>query len=404
MKSRKLGIDRVLPGLDRALGRVREGRDRDRFRLSADTRNPHTKNERDLMVRSLAARASMVPELWQLLGLALDGKVGIGELHDAFRRDPLHLTGVQPLLAERKGDLLWPLVERYVAQKGTAESEGDRTKLARFVAFLGGPERAKAHDFTTQAAREFVTNLAPARRDAPLSNATRNRYRAVLQDFGGWLFTEGKLASHPIPFRALRRYREAPRVVEMSSDQRQTYLKGVVDVDPELVPVFMVLMYAGADVSEVIPTARGDWEALRVRDCYLERKVPQLRFKRHKVEHSPVRMVPIPRAVARAIQDHIERYGLESNDLLFAGITDERAWRVHKIVRERMSWPQLRRKDLRHVAAIRWRRLGYDVQTIRDWLGHLSITQTMIYAAFTPDDEHGALAVEDDVLRAVEAA
>ena len=67
---------------------------------------------------------------------------------------------------------------------------------------------------------------------------------------------------------------------------------------------------------------------------------------------------------------------------------------AHEKIRVRLARVDLRLKDFRHVAAISWRRTGLDLMKIRDWLGHSTLNQTMIYAAYAADVSEDAEAAE----------
>lgn len=55
---------------------------------------------------------------------------------------------------------------------------------------------------------------------------------------------------------------------------------------------------------------------------------------------------------------------------------------------------ELRLKDLRHFAAQSWAAAGARLENIQEWLGHSSITQTMIYSRFLPEDSQIATIVD----------
>jgi site-specific recombinase XerD len=71
-------------------------------------------------------------------------------------------------------------------------------------------------------------------------------------------------------------------------------------------------------------------------------------------------------------------------------VTDMMLRKAHETARAAIGRRTLRRKDLRHIAAIYWRRGGADLESVRQWLGHSHISQTLIYAAFGVDDQYDA--------------
>lgn len=49
----------------------------------------------------------------------------------------------------------------------------------------------------------------------------------------------------------------------------------------------------------------------------------------------------------------------------------------------------IRIKDLRHLAAISWAKADVRIELIKEWLGHATLNQTMIYSRFIPT--HGEI-------------
>jgi integrase len=210
---------------------------------------------------------------------------------------------------------------------------------------------------------------------------------------------------HPIAFKRVEKRTEAKhRPPDLSPAEYRSYFAIVEKLRPDLVILFKLLIHSGADIGELIGVESKKKKlprkpGLMVRDCYLDRDLPRLRLIRTKT-NTPERHVPIPKNVAVALQAHIELRGLRSGDEVFGGsgekfgITYEEAAWVHERVRISITRPDLKIKSLRHVAAIYWRRAGVDLITIRDYLGHSTVSQTQIYAEFGPDDEWEAPTTE----------
>lgn len=61
---------------------------------------------------------------------------------------------------------------------------------------------------------------------------------------------------------------------------------------------------------------------------------------------------------------------------------------------KRDSGEVFRLKDFRHVAAVAWARANTPLHIISRWLGHSTITLTVIYTAYYPTDDEDAPFVE----------
>jgi integrase len=112
--------------------------------------------------------------------------------------------------------------------------------------------------------------------------------------------------------------------------------------------------------------------------------VTRIAFRRTKTQTNE-RLVPLPDAwiVARLRLAVPAQAGASYQP--FAKLSRDKCWFVHERARDAIGAPSLTIKDLRHVAAQLWRRSGADLETIREYLGHTSLSQTQIYAAFTDD-------------------
>lgn len=374
-------IDLKLPGLDAATGRVAASeRERDRFRVSSETREPTVYRARCDMIRDLAQRF-----LWPVLKARLEGAITTEELHAAYRKGEAALAR---LVEAHRHARLQPLVREYLAGHAIKSLSDVEQHLTRFLAYVGSA--ATVEQFTPAVIEAFLTQLVRQSRGAgPASNATRNRYRGSLYGFASWLVARGVLQKHPLAYKQVRRQPEgARRLPDLTPDEQRRYLAAVdAHGGPTMRLLAETALTTGADVGELIETADNAGEAIRVRDCYFDGPQARLRFKRHKVSKSLERLVPVPSMLALRLRAHVTLLQLAPNDLVFAGILDSQFRTAHEAAREVIGRPTLTRKDLRHVAAINWRRAGADLHQVKEWLGHTSITQTVIYQDFLPDDE-----------------
>jgi integrase len=392
-------IDLILSGLDQATGRVpKYRRERDRFKVSAETREPTVYRARVDMVRDLHKRL-----LWPLLDARLRGRITTTQLHDAYR------DGTQALLKlmeeERHGRLQYVMRE-YLRERPTKTQALTQQQIERFIDWIG--PNATTADLTGEKVGRFLGTLTKAGRGEgqPASNATKNRYRAALYGLCSWLVARGHLQRHPIAHGIVKRAPEGgkKRLPDLSPADQQAYLAKIEERGGRAMRlVARTAIATGADVGELIVTPDNRGEALLVRDCHLAGvKQQRIRFKRHKVAGSPERLVPITATVAAELEAHIAEHGLKPGDLVFGMVLGHQFRFAHEWAREEIGWPRLTRKDLRHVAAINWRRSGADLQQVKEWLGHTSIAQTTIYSDFGNDDEFDGrvmAALENRLLR-----
>lgn len=379
-------IDLIVRGLNRG-----SGRSQDRFRVSAETTDPALVSIYKAMVRELARRIGGL----DLLRACADGRFGIAELHRAYAQGPQALAD---LLARKRQPPLAELAAAYLQQYKRQSKARTQQRIERFLTWLG-PGAALAA-FTKERVAAFLDDLQTVKvnvetqREA--SAATKNRYFMALYGFASWLVDTDVLAKHPLKGASL--YDEgARRIRYFTPEEYRAYFRAIEADRPELVPVFKLLAHTGADIGEVVETALANGtrsHPLRVRDLHFDRDLPRVLFKRSKVDDSPERLVPVPDDVAEALKRHVERHGLRLQDPLFGMFTDMDLRYAHARARTAIGREDMRRKDLRHVAAVLWRRAGVDLDRIREWLGHADIAQTMVYAGFGPDDAYDAPAIK----------
>jgi len=158
-----------------------------------------------------------------------------------------------------------------------------------------------------------------------------------------------------------------------------------------------VLRYSGADVGEVvgyIDDAGTRQPGMIARDIDDERSVPTIRFKRQKVTKSVERDVPLARRWADDLKAHIAHYRLRRSQEVFAMVDRGLFERAHERAVRSIERPDINLKDLRHFAAQSWAAAGARLEHMKVWLGHSSITQTMIYSRFLPEDSQVASIVD----------
>jgi site-specific recombinase XerD len=431
-------LDVVVPGL----GAI-TGRGDDRFRCSAETRDRLILAERRNMAVDLGRRL-----LHDVLAARLAGRFSTEALALAYKQGE---PALRALTDASRHALLSELRDRWMTVCGAVSRDNYRRQVDAFIAYCGGPAKASVADLTPEKIATWLASLQDSRPgrvgrrasstraeamaarrrrrhvrqvaraqqarareeagrtagvapppDRPVAPATRNRYRAALSAFCTYLVnTAGALATHPLRAGRLPSVPEADgRMPHVSASEWADY-RVALATDP-LAPdgsvlVADVLRHTGADVGEVLGHVRRNGTVipgLSLGDVEADRRLPRIRFKRSKVARSPERAVPFAARFVPALLRHAATRGLRLNDPLFGGVERAEFERAHRRAARAIGRPDLRLKDLRHLAAISWARAGVRLERIKDWLGHTRITQTEVYARFAPDDDFDEPAVE----------
>ena len=162
--------------------------------------------------------------------------------------------------------------------------------------------------------------------------------------------------------------------------------------------VARILRHTGADIGEVLGYSRREdnqWvPGMIVRDLLTERDLPRIRFLRQKVKTATERFVPYPKRYLPELLRWIEDNKLGPYDALVAFVDRALFERAHRRAARSSGHPGLRVKDLRHLAAIAWRRANVPLERVQEWLGHSTIKLTAIYSRFAPDEASDEPAAE----------
>jgi site-specific recombinase XerD len=382
-------IDLRLPGYSGGVGRMR-----DRFRIASGTRDQRVYDERVAMLRDLHLRAP------SLLAALKAGRFTLTALHRAYRRGT---PALRALVRKSRSTPLADAVARYLREHRTRDHDRLTRRLERFVAAQGAGATTAA--LRPEKLAAYLADLARVRQragePAALSDATVNRHRAALYGFCSWGVRQRVLRQHPmahgqVPKRAESEGRMPVFATEdyaayfRVADARAADLRAdawVTDADPgpALVVALRLLFHAGCDVGELF-TRRVEHVEFGAGD-----RVTRVVLRRTKTRgRYAERAVPLPNEVAARLRAHVALYRLERGDLLFGMVRRATLEKLHARVRVKIKRPDLRLKDLRHVAAQFWRYGGADLEQVREWLGHATIEQTRVYARFTPDDTFDA--------------
>lgn len=391
-------IDVRLPGFGAAVGRPD-----DRFRTSGMTWDDDLYAERVRMVRNLGARALDPSEGWigELLVQVLDRRLSIADLHVAYRRGD---AAMQRLLSTKKAPPLCPLLDQYLAEKGWRHTAKIRRLIKRFLDAQGGLERVTTAVLTRDRISTYLATYKRVgwshghRPGEAVGAATRNRMLGSIAAFCRWLHETGHLPTNPAATIEFIE-EERRRVPVFTSAEYAAYVRHLEADwrDDQRVLAILLLIHTGADVGELIeqrpPYAS---EGLRVSRIAFAAVGPagsagltRIQFRRTKT-YTPERHVPVPGWLADRLRAHVAAQALRPGDLLFPGLRANMIARAHRRAVVAIGRPELRVKDLRHIAAQFWRRAGADLQTVQEWLGHADPKQTTVYAGFRPDAEFEA--------------
>jgi len=408
-KGRNWEIDLVLAGFDNGGTSKR----RDAFRCSSETKELGVYTERVQMVERLAKARQ-----WELLRARLQKKFTTSQLAEAYIAGGVEGPQLAALLKEAQAHALATVRDQYRERKlrRLRERLGDRPVTSRnthslrhvdrFVDWMQqktGKRTPTLDDFTADNVDEFLdslTSLIHKKEAKEASGATRNRYRASLHHFGAYCVGRRLLMHQPVSEEFVeKRVESAPRVADLHPSEYAALFKaldahcvemrerGRGEERPELALMTRLLIHTGVDTGEAMQ--------LRAGQAYLDQDHPFIRTQRAKTKrHTLPRNIPLPRPVADELKQHIVDNNLEFGDLLFPRITDNIMRTAWEKVRKALKRPDIRWKDLRHVAAVAWAKAGVDLLTIRDRLGHTTVKQTEIYATFIPDNDWHADATE----------
>jgi len=354
------------------------------------------------MIRDLAEHGH-----WEALYGILDGRYTMAELHAAYQKGKPDLL---ELIARHSGKLLAPLFRGYSRQYAKRDALKTLRKIERFLEYVGARgevieegmtpraakakrkawrERATSAEFTAQQIAEFLVSLEALNHGVVIGKAsggTKNRYRGALSGFATWLIRHHHIDTHPIAFKGVEKFVEDDhRLPDMTPAEYRDYFATVYAERSDLAVVLKLLIHAGPDIGEVFES--------QTRDYQLQGASPRVRFRRSKT-YTPERLVPIPRTLAAELRGHIAAHGLKGDALIFGMFARRDVETQHRRAARSIGHPKLRIKDLRHIAAIYWRRSGEDLQTIQKRLGHASINQTMIYTDYLEDDEDASVGAE----------
>lgn len=396
-------IDIVLRDLDADRLTERLAR-RDRLQI----RGTWDDRERDAliaMLHDLHRRTTMMPVLRALR----DRQIRIESAYRAYQDGPEALAALLRRVTALK---LSDLLKQYAKAQRHVREMPDRVKrIQRFIDWLGGDDVATTEMFTTANVQDYLGQLdyapnATRKAEGPPNPATIANHRMGLSGFATWMMQRNLLAKHPIAYKAVPKpSAEKHRMpAKFTRGDYLKYVKTAYGVSPYASIALDTMLHSGADLSEVIYTFRAkamvrngsrqkSGTGLHARDI-LPGHPAQIRFQRAKWLGAKERLIPVPATVYEPLKQIITQNLLNGNDLLFRGLSEHTLRRAHKAAAKAIGRPDLRLKDLRHIAAMHWLDNGVPLIQVQKRLGHATLAQTAVYLDYVAPSREVAEQVE----------
>jgi site-specific recombinase XerD len=297
------------------------------------------------------------------------------------------------------------LLEHLIHERNLARNtqRSYRDTLALLVPFIGQAakmtvDRLAVVDVTAERVRNFLQHIEDGRH---CSTSTRNQRLAALHALARFVgerspeHLEWSAQIRAIPFKKCGRtpvtYLEKPEIDALLASPNRNTAQGRRDHT-----LLLFLYNTGARADEAAQVLIGDLELGQVIDNgYASVKI---RGKGNKLRHCPLwpqtaaqltavvaGRAPTERAFLNRRRQPITRFGIHA--LVERHVRDASA-RVPSLKTKHVS-PHC----IRHTTATHLLRAGVDINTIRAWLGHVSLTTTNVYAEVDLEMKAKALAL-----------
>ena len=317
-----------------------------------------------------------------VLRLLADGKLAFTDVHEDYQRDP---AALQQRVAKLATPILGPLVDKWLEWLESPSALSSKTRRPfsprtayryreswqRLFRVLPRGRDATLADIT----KGFLAEFREARRREGTAGSTINRDLCALSAFRRWCVEERDLA---VPVLKLPREREpAGRERWLSAEE----LRGLQRATPpEWWPLFATLAFTGLRIGEA--------QGLRGGDVRLaERRITIHDGSRRLKNAGSVRDVPIPEPLARLLAEHLARYPIGPNDLVFGQPYSDyrRARRVFTRACRSAGLHKVTLHDLRHTFAVHAAQSGVPIPRIQKLLGHATVAMAIRYMKHAPE-------------------
>lgn len=258
-------------------------------------------------------------------------------------------------------------VRRFLARPDLSPSTVTNygSTLRRFLEFVGDLQIPMV---TEQEIRDFVDLRRREGRLQSTIHADVRRVRALMR----WLGVEG----YPGPKRLGVRT-PGGRLDFFSLLEVRNLLKWADGQEAATRALIYAYIFTGGRAREVLALERSD----------VDLQAGWITF-RLGLKHGAMRRVPI----AEATLDPWRRLFEDRRGRLFPEFTYHRAYRLWKRACVGAGVRVLTLHHARHTCASLWVMAGIDIVTVRNWLGHSSIQQTMVYSKISPEHGEDAMA------------
>lgn len=348
-----------------------------RMKLSTGT---SSKTRAGAMERTLhALRDAGRFDVLRLLG---ERKLRLADVHEDYQRDP---AALQQRIAKVASPVLGPLVDAWLKWLESPAALSSRTRRPfsprtayryreswqRLFRVLVKGRDATLADIT----KGFIAEFREARRREGKAGSTINRDLCALSAFRRWCEEEQELA---VPVLKLPREREpAGRERWLSSEE----LRDLEGATPrEWWPLLATLAFTGLRIGEA--------QGLRDGDVRLsERRIRVHEGDQRLKTASSARDVPIPEPLAVLLAEHVTRFPIGPNDLVFdSPFNDYRgARRMFSRACQLAGLRSVTLHDLRHTFAVHAAQSGVPIPRIQKLLGHATVAMAMRYMKHAPE-------------------
>lgn len=314
---------------------------------------------------------------WAALELIVAKKLKLPQVFDAHEAGTL-----DDLLAVQDSPDLVPLLDEW---NGNAKY---KTQIRRFLG-----DSFPASRFTRKAVSTFLAGLVDEQNRGevkpPVSGATRNRYKAALSVFAGWL-VERDVIPHNIVKDVKGSRPNDARDVWLTREQAKALIAAL---DNPYRAIEALMCATGVEWQVVTRVRRRDID-FKARTLHAQGS--KTAWRNRNVRGTELWAWKLFASYARTFTD---------NALIFDGIDNDRALRFHRRASKALGLPHTTLHDWRHTYAVQSLRDGYSLTIVAHQLGHHDtyLVQTR-YGRHVPDDRDYALhAAESDAVASAQA-
>jgi integrase len=290
---------------------------------------------------------------WDVLEAIVAGRVKLAAAYD-------HRHTLDAFMTQAQDVDLSPLVTEWEAAGANAKY----VKQVRRMIPTGKPYPRTR--FTKGELRKFLDTL-------PVADSTKNRYRAALSAFAGWLSERDVLEVNPV--RSVKGKAHAHRpVVYLEPAQAKALVAALPRSEHQAAEALMAA--TGIEWGALAAMRRRDVDlAARTFHCF-----PGLAGATGKTRYRS----RIVLATEDWAWDYIEAHvaALPPNARLFT-LREDIALRTHKRISKAIGLPVTTLHHWRHTYAVSWLKRGRDHQILKNQLGH-SPRSTLIYTTYGP--------------------